>query len=146
MRINQRGRVGILTTTAAYPLDVNGEIRSTSTILSHIGGANGYMMMSPGNSSVTGYNGFYLPNGNRGGYIGNVSSGAYIQLQSENGVLGYSVNGTLRTASEIQTTGSSVINFGYDQTKADGATGRIGYGTYEAIRLRKIQAKVTMQR
>jgi hypothetical protein len=41
-------------------------------------------------------------------------------------------DGSLRTTGEIQTTGSNVINFGYDQTKADGATGRIGYGTYKA--------------
>jgi hypothetical protein len=65
------------------------------------------------------------------GYIGNISANSYIQLQSESTSLGYSVNGNLRTAGEIQTTGTNVINFGYDQTKADGATGRIGYGTYD---------------
>jgi hypothetical protein len=36
------------------------------------------------------------------------------------------------TAGEIQTTGTNVINFGYNVSKVDTATGCIGYGTYDA--------------
>ena len=39
---------------------------------------------------------------------------------------------TLTTAGEVKLTGTNVINFGYNVTKTDDATGRIGYGTYEA--------------
>ena len=55
-------------------------------------------------------------------------------------------DGTLRTTGEIQITGSKVINFGYDQTKADGATGRIGYGTYEANSLNIVGGSTTGER
>ena len=55
-------------------------------------------------------------------------------------------DGTLRTTGEIQITGSKVINFGYDQTKADGATGRIGYGPYEANSLNIVGGSITGER
>jgi hypothetical protein len=132
MRINQRGNVGIQTSTPGYPLDVNGMIRSNTLVMCYPGSGNGYIHMAPGNSTVTGYLEFKNGSNTRMGYIGNVAANGYIQLQSESTCAGYSINGTLRTAGEIQTTGSNVINFGYDQTKTDGATGRIGYGTYEA--------------
>jgi hypothetical protein len=45
---------------------------------------------------------------------------------------------------EIQIKGSSVINFGSDQTKADG--GRIGYGTYEANSLCIVGGSTTGER
>ncbi len=64
--------------------------------------------------------------------VGTISAGA-TTLSSTLSVAGTTTcSSTLTTAGEIQTTGTNVINFGYNVSKVDGATGRIGYGTYEA--------------
>ena len=48
------------------------------------------------------------------------------------GVAYTEIAGVLINNSEVQIKGTNVLNFGSDQTKVDSATGRIGYGTYEA--------------
>ena len=71
-------------------------------IIAWSGSGNGYMSISTGNSSVTGYGNFYNAAGTRMGYIGNVSSGGYLPLQSESTCLGYSMNGTLTFGTQVK--------------------------------------------
>ena len=116
MRISQRGRVGIGSTLPVYALDTVGEIRATNLVMAYAGGTNGYITMTVGNSSVTGYLELRNASGTRMGYIGNVSAGGYIQLQSESTSLGYSMNGKLTVgdtttlSSTLSVTGTTTLS------------------------------------
>ncbi len=75
---------------------------------------------------------FTVNNGNISN-TGTLSIAGATTLNSTLSVTGVTnLNSTTVHSGEIQIKSSSVINFGSDQTKTDGATGRIGYGTYEA--------------
>ena len=123
-RITSRGRLGIGSTLPAFEIDTVGSIRATNQVLAYAGSGNGYITMASGNSSVTGYLEFRNASGTRMGYIGNVSAGGYIQLQSESTCLGYSMNGKL-TVSDT-TTLSSTLNVSGNTSITASSSG--GYG------------------
>jgi len=98
---------------SSYPqkmrLYANGNLEITGQFITYSSG-NGYMTLNQGNSTVTGYLEFKNASGTRMGYIGNVASGGYIQLQSESTCVGYSMNGNLTVAGTANITGVLTAN------------------------------------
>jgi hypothetical protein len=98
---NSRLAIGITNPTAQF--EVGGQ--ANSAIRVRQAGANGYIQMSTGTTSATGYIAWHLPNNNRLGYIGDSTTN--VQLNLENSALFVVSGGAAKFAGGTQSSDGS---------------------------------------